>query len=146
MGIFPIFDEFLPYFPFQLSMLTFFTQFHGYSKFFRSFAPFAPFSCNFMLKMEKTLALRSIWKMSWRLLLMSARKNREDIVMFLFEEGGKLELLAKIFTLGGEGIVSKREKACKGWEGLKKSAKSKKFKVLSILCCSLACWNLRTLQ
>ena len=31
---------------------------------------------------------------------MSARKSSEEIGMFLFEEGKKLELLAKIFTLG----------------------------------------------
>ena len=42
---------------------------------------------------------------------MSARKNREDIVMFLFEEGGKLELLAKIFTLAIiDGWVGQRHK------------------------------------
>ena len=30
---------------------------------------------------------------------MSARKNREEFGMFLFDEGTKLEVLSKIFTL-----------------------------------------------
>ena len=51
-----------------------------------------------MQNIKKFQTLRTIWKMKWHFLPMSARKNREEIGMFLFEEGEKLELLAKRFT------------------------------------------------
>ena len=60
---------------------------------------FVAFYAQSYVRNGKFPALSAIWKMPWRLLLMSARKVREMIGMFLFEEGKKFELLAKIFTL-----------------------------------------------
>ena len=81
MDTFPVSDKFLTYFPYQLLILTFFTQFHAkewkFSLEMKNLQHFVPFErCK-----------------------MSARKNREEISMILFEEGKKLKFLAKISTL-----------------------------------------------
>ena len=83
---------------FSLSIvnLNFFTQFHakqlilvGASRHLQLF------SRNFVLEIEKFRRFAP-----FKILLpMSALKNRKEMGMFLFEEGEKLELLAKIFTL-----------------------------------------------
>ena len=121
MDIFPVFDEFLPYFSSYLSHLMFFTQFHAkYWKIFGAsrhlrlyFVQFCvkngKFSAlraiwgfilhNFFVKNRKFLALRAICNILWRFSMVLAWKNREEIGIFWFQEGEKLELLAKIFTL-----------------------------------------------
>ena len=54
---------------------------------------------NLMLETEKFPALCTICKMPWKFLLMLARKDREEIGIFLFEEGKNCSFWPKYISL-----------------------------------------------
>ena len=88
MEIFLVFDEFLPYSPFQLSILTTFTQ--SYAEQWKLFAAFTAQFC----------AMNgNIFRIKIKDFYQFGKKSREEIGKNLFEEGKKLDLLTKIFTL-----------------------------------------------
>ena len=87
--------NFFPVFSLNCQFQLFLHNFKQNSKKIR----FKLFSCNFVLELEKVLALRPIWNKPWRFVLVLVKKDKEEIGMFLFEEEEKLEVLAKIFTL-----------------------------------------------
>ena len=61
--------------------------------------PFVAFFTQFCVRNVKLLVLRAIWEMQWRFHWCRQEKTEKKLAFFLFEEGKKLELMAKIFTL-----------------------------------------------
>ena len=94
MNILLVLDECIHYFLFLF-------QFQIFShNFIQHIEKFATFLRNYVSDIEHFSAPScAICKMSWRFFLFWSKKKTRKICIYLFQEGRKLEHLAKIFTL-----------------------------------------------
>ena len=100
MDMFPVFDEFLLYFHNYLSILSRLTQLHAkYWKIFGAsrhlqlfFAHFRVENTTFFWRFAPFAKCHGDFHWCWH------EKKSEEISIFLFKEGEKLEILTKIFT------------------------------------------------